>query len=83
MKVNVSGYSGRHSGTGQYGISLYVIVPDNMEPDQVKRMTEVANELESALGYLAGVCVGGTHPNEHHPAMKQARSALAKARGKT
>jgi hypothetical protein len=48
MKVDVSGYSGRHSGTGEYGISLYVTVPKSMEPEQVRVMTAAAPDLLAA-----------------------------------
>jgi hypothetical protein len=45
MKVNVSGYSGRDGARGEYGISLYVTVPNSMGPEEVRGMTAAAPDL--------------------------------------
>ena len=44
-------------------------------------LISAAPDLLAALGHLVGVCEGRTLPNEKHPAVVQARKAIAKAKG--
>jgi len=83
MKVNVSGYSGRHGARGEYGISLYVAVPDSMEPEQVRGMTAAAPEL---LAACEAVLDAMTDPNfdDHFDGAKlelMLQNVVDKARG--
>ena len=49
--------------------------------DEYAALFSAAPDLLAALGHLVGVCEGRTLPNEKHPAVVQARDAIAKAKG--